>query len=107
MGRHKRNKKNGAGEETQEDVPPDQMSLQNGELEVNAKGSAGSPDFPGCFTFGVRITMDGVATSHSSHSVSRNSVPLYDSQTWHMTQTCLVLYNAMPLQRQYTMIESN
>ena len=83
MARHKRNKKNGDREEMQEDVSPSQMSQQDRELEVNTTGSAGSPEPSECFAFGVRMTMDRAANAHSSHSVSPNSAPPYDSQTQH------------------------
>ena len=50
---------------------------------MNATRSAGSPAPPEHFAFGVRMTVEGAATAHSSHSVSANSVPPYDSQTQH------------------------
>ena len=74
---------NGTSEEMHEDACPGQTSQQDGVLEVNATGSVGSPVPPECSAFGVRMTMDGAATTHSSHSVSLDSVSLYDSQTQH------------------------
>ena len=43
----------------------------------------GSPIPPQCFAFGVGMTVDGVATTHSSCSVSPSSVSLYDNQIQH------------------------
>ena len=83
MERCKRNKKTGAREEMHEDTSPGQMSQQDGESEVNATGLEGFTVPHEHFAFGLRMTVDGVATTHSSHSVSSNSVSPYDSQTWH------------------------
>ena len=62
----------------QEDASPSQMSQQDGEIEVNATVSAGSPGPPECFAFGVRMTKEGAATAHSSCSV-------YPDSASHMT----------------------
>ena len=81
MGRCKRNKKNRAREEMQEGTSPGPISQQNGEIEVNATGPVGSHEPPECCAFSVRMTKERVATSHSSHSVSHDSAPPYDSWT--------------------------
>ena len=77
------NPKKPAWEEMDEDASPSQTSQQDREFEVNDTGSAGSPVPPDHFAFGLRITVDGVATTHTSHSVSPDSVSPYNSQTWH------------------------
>ena len=80
MGRCRKNQKPGAGKKVCMDASPDLLQ-QDGELEVGVKGSVDSPESQEHFTFNWRMTMDGVATAHSSGSLPHFSITLQQSDT--------------------------
>ena len=64
------------------DASPDLLQ-QDGELEVGTKELADSPEAPHHFTFGWRMTVDGVVTAQSSQLLSPASTSPCNSWTWH------------------------